>query len=1211
MSDVFTASAPSPDIFGVGRQATTDIRPDTSTEDDFQLDTSIGIQVDATTDIVTQSEEPQQDTYEDVGFFGEAVRTVGTAAEDLTNSLVALPYDIAEYAFDSEAEAPQFDFIEDPTTTAGNVIAVGLQFMVPYLGAAKLVSWAMKLSKLKNVKSLEFLRAPTTLKGRMGRGALLGAPVDFVAFSPNDQNLSAVIQEHPELQNPISELLAADSDDPAMVNRFRNTVEGMGLGVLADGVLHMLAKGVVPAIGKSAGAVDKKVFNSSVSEWVTSCRERINKALQSASNSTMGSQMMTDAFIKRGLESGVMSERQSRVLLNAAQEFDMSRADSIQMKKDILGKDFIALKPMADGTVEHIRIGEGLGSIIDDAQALIAKHGDDKAFEHWETYMRDRYVIQILEANKKLPKKKVVPLSSDDVALEKATLARLDTIENSLPYGKEIMELQERHTKFNERMLDVYGDSDMINAAGRAKLVDEHVFLYKDMDWDAFEKGGSLGSPRIRTSYRDTTRTARKSGEHRDDMELGHVGSITKNLYRGYATMIDAAVTNRVKVMHVRMAEEMGEDGKTWIREYHPKADGPKDKINNLQRIYVNGEGKDYIIEDTFLLESLKTLGPDAAKLWSGWFPRSMRTLKNTFTRGVTMNPVFWGYTNPIRDTMHAAIFGKGKQLPFINVAKGIKGTVVDPIRDSATKVSKFVNEDLGNKEWQRFSQGYGQYLRQGGTFGSHTFSGAEEAFESYGKYLSSLPDSAFNGHKPISMMGNGWDKAMDVADGLIGRTEHAARFQEYQSLMKQGYSARNAAYEARNVSVDFAKRGTNETIRNVMAMIPFANAQIQGLYRTGQVLGGGRLLGRELSRENSDHAKRAWARLTMYSLAAGIAIPAYHEAMGGKVSEVYHSLEDHVRRNNNVLVLPNPDDPDNPYVFTGPVPHEAAFFAGIMKEALFAAFDEDTMPFVQDYITGFLGNTTRANAVGGMMPQGPRALFELYTNKTHGDRSIVPDYMFDNEGMPEELKHTQYTSAWAIATSRSLKEMFGRSVSPMQLEYLINNTLGPIVKNTFDLVGEPLLRSAIGIPAPQSDTNAFEKMFLNKVVKTADEHRSIRQGTRFREEMKKVEFLQKYQNDLMNGLNSFTREQLTKMSEDEETQRLLSTYPQMSATLREIARLNGEIRMINAIDAPVSDDSVSKLDAINTITKKRNNLVKHTMEVYFKTINPPTKEGN
>lgn len=70
------------------------------------------------------------------------------------------------------------------------------------------------------------------------------ATADFLAFRSQEERLSNLIQQFPQLQNPITEYLAADGDDAELEGRLKNSLEGLGIG----GIMSVVGAGVVKSL---------------------------------------------------------------------------------------------------------------------------------------------------------------------------------------------------------------------------------------------------------------------------------------------------------------------------------------------------------------------------------------------------------------------------------------------------------------------------------------------------------------------------------------------------------------------------------------------------------------------------------------------------------------------------------------------------------------------------------------------------------------------------------------------------------------------------------------------------------------------------------------------------------------------------------------------------------------------------------------------------
>jgi hypothetical protein len=68
------------------------------------------------------------------------------------------------------------------------------------------------------------------------RGAIAGAVADFAVWDGNEGRLSNLVESFPSVANPITEYLAADESDPELYGRFKNTLEGLGIGAAVEAI---------------------------------------------------------------------------------------------------------------------------------------------------------------------------------------------------------------------------------------------------------------------------------------------------------------------------------------------------------------------------------------------------------------------------------------------------------------------------------------------------------------------------------------------------------------------------------------------------------------------------------------------------------------------------------------------------------------------------------------------------------------------------------------------------------------------------------------------------------------------------------------------------------------------------------------------------------------------------------------------------------------
>ena len=115
------------------------------------------------------------------------------------------------------------DFERDPDTVAGNITKGVSQFLTGWFTGGRV---------LKGVKV-------TTGAGALAKSVAKGSIADFQAFDENTGRLVDIINEHaPSLENPLFDYLASDEDDTWYEARFKNALEGAGLGGVLEGTFR-------------------------------------------------------------------------------------------------------------------------------------------------------------------------------------------------------------------------------------------------------------------------------------------------------------------------------------------------------------------------------------------------------------------------------------------------------------------------------------------------------------------------------------------------------------------------------------------------------------------------------------------------------------------------------------------------------------------------------------------------------------------------------------------------------------------------------------------------------------------------------------------------------------------------------------------------------------------------------------------------------------
>jgi hypothetical protein len=107
--------------------------------------------------------------------------------------------------------------IKDATTATGGLVRGVAQFLAGFAGAGGAMGGALSA-------------APKV------RATVQGALASFGGFEGNQGRLSDLIEQHPALSNPVTSYLASNPEDSEAEGRFKNAIEGLGLGKLTEGL---------------------------------------------------------------------------------------------------------------------------------------------------------------------------------------------------------------------------------------------------------------------------------------------------------------------------------------------------------------------------------------------------------------------------------------------------------------------------------------------------------------------------------------------------------------------------------------------------------------------------------------------------------------------------------------------------------------------------------------------------------------------------------------------------------------------------------------------------------------------------------------------------------------------------------------------------------------------------------------------------------------
>lgn len=175
-------------------------------------------------------------------------------------------------------------------TAVGGVVEGITSFGVGFVGALGLVGKAGKVVRVGQAASKPGKAAKTSRAAKIGKYTAAGAIADFAVFDAHEARLADLVQQFPQLENPVTEYLASDMEDSELEGRLKNVIEGAAIG----GAIDLLAASV-RLIRKSRDLRDKGASPEEVAkatakeiEEVSAAAAKVDKAEEARLNELAG-----------------------------------------------------------------------------------------------------------------------------------------------------------------------------------------------------------------------------------------------------------------------------------------------------------------------------------------------------------------------------------------------------------------------------------------------------------------------------------------------------------------------------------------------------------------------------------------------------------------------------------------------------------------------------------------------------------------------------------------------------------------------------------------------------------------------------------------------------------------------------------------------------------------------------------------------------------
>ncbi len=299
----------------------------------------------------------------------------------------------------------------------------------------------------------------------------------------------------------------------------------------------------------------------------------------------------------------------------------------------------------------------------------------------------------------------------------------------------------------------------------------------------------------------------------------------------------------------------------------------------------------------------------------------------------------------------------------------------------------------------------------------------------------------------------------------------------------------RAEAYRAAQEStVDFGRKGASSVGRGFRNIIPFMNASLQGVYRTGRQF---------TAQERGQLVSRVMRSVINTGLFTAVCAGMRAKFLDDEDKEQFAFLSDDLK--NGHFFIPNllPQVFGEAPLIRIPIDQNPLdyFTHAMVFNALESGKGDE---FTIDMATTFATMVDSLNPVGSTIFD---PLISTQTNKNWYGSRIVPTYM---ESWDPTTQYTEDTPDTFIKLSRFMQSMFGAKISPMMLQYVAQQYLGYVGQVAIPTIGgdDPLAaftayarKMLTSDPLKSNDVVSEvynNSTFLTTVVKAGDNGREF-----------------------------------------------------------------------------------------------------------------------
>ena len=569
-------------------------------------------------------------------------------------------------------------------------------------------------------------------------------------------------------------------------------------------------------------------------------------------------------------------------------------------------------------------------------------------------------------------------------------------IAEGLRYGRENPEFDavfRNYTRFNEALMKFLQDSGAITSEQRQKLIGtaDYVPFYRIIDEEQYTEG-LFGQVRRGNEYARNSTSAFDNPDARirdvlQKLQGGEerIGDLYENVFSNTQAIVHAAMRNVATQRVVNVVEQLKRTG-FYGENKKPKRISKEEAQQNNNHFTYRENGKTVFYDvgtDGELITAMRTFTPTQLQ----GLLRTMQNIGRFFRNAITITPSFM-IANLIRGDMAGVVTTDAPLRPMVDTIRGLKNALQD-------------TETI-------------QEMKTIGGFGGYTFG---ESSTDFAKKMKRF----YRRHEGYTIVDTP-QKLTDMFSGLVDRinyvgeaTELATREAIYRRLVEGGVDKADAAYEALNL-INYSRRGNPQgglaqTFALLVPLVPFLNARVQGLYRTGTAFG-----------------TEATARKTAVK---GLALMGMSLGLYSIMSQQDDWDKEPLHRKLNYYIIYAGDKK-----FLIPKPFEVGAIFSTIPEVFIDGIRNKDGEYVAEAVSQIFLNNFSFNPI----PQAISPILEVATNR---------DFFRGREleslgvrGLPTEMRAYSTTSEFAKLVGQGSAAM---GISPIEFEQLVNGYLGSL----------------------------------------------------------------------------------------------------------------------------------------------------------------------